>query len=445
MTTGISPTQNMTTSAAPGCDSDVPQAAAGIQLLGEYQGAGFAERRFLVYRADGQAVLLSRLLYATLSRLDGRRSLRELAEQVSAEHQQSLGPDAIRYLVEHKLEPLGLAVLHRPPEKPPVADPLLALTVRGVLLPARVVRAVGRIFAPLHLPPVVVTILAALIAVDVWSFGSGHGDTVLRQTVANPQFLLVSVALLAASIIFHEFGHASGCHYGGARPGPIGIGVYVVFPCFYTNVTDAYRLNRAGRLRTDLGGIYFNAVLIVALSCAYLPTGYPPLLAAAVLGHLQILRQLLPTLRMDGYYIMADLIGVPNLFGLIRPTLRGLLPGNRHRRSTPPLTVNLRPATRRFVTVWVLATVTFLTVGITLMIARIPLYTTIAWYGSRQHWATAAQAVHHHHILTAALSAASILTIWLPWLGMVVLAIRLLRRATKRLRGLLTRRHERPA
>lgn len=64
-------------------------------------------------------------------------------------------------------------------------------------------------------------------------------------------------------------------------------------------------------------------MLIVAFGCAYLAAAYPPLLAAAVLGHLQILRQLLPTLRMDGYYIMADLIGVPNLFGLVRPILHG--------------------------------------------------------------------------------------------------------------------------
>ena len=34
----------------------------------------------------------------------------------------------------------------------------------------------------------------------------------------------------------------------------MGAGLYLVWPAFYTDVTDSYRLGRAGRLRTDLGG-----------------------------------------------------------------------------------------------------------------------------------------------------------------------------------------------
>ena len=102
----------------------------------------------------------------------------------------------------------------------------------------------------------------------------------------------------------------------------------VWIPAFYTNVTDAYRLNRAGRLRTDLGGIYFNAVVIV-LAGAAASTGWPPLLALIALSHLEILQQLLPIVRFDGYYILGDLAGVPNLFGHVRPILRSFGPGRR--------------------------------------------------------------------------------------------------------------------
>ena len=44
------------------------------------------------------------------------------------------------------------------------------------------------------------------------------------------------------SAVFHECGHAVGCRYGGARPGVIGVGIYLVWPSFFTNVTDSYRL-----------------------------------------------------------------------------------------------------------------------------------------------------------------------------------------------------------
>ena len=45
----------------------------------------------------------------------------------------------------------------------------------------------------------------------------------------------------------------------------MGAGLYIVWPAFYTDVTDAYRLGRGGRLRTDLGGIYFNAIFALAI------------------------------------------------------------------------------------------------------------------------------------------------------------------------------------
>ncbi len=40
----------------------------------------------------------------------------------------------------------------------------------------------------------------------------------------------------------------------------IGAGIYLVWPSFFTNVTDSYRLSRAARIRTDLGGLYFNLI-----------------------------------------------------------------------------------------------------------------------------------------------------------------------------------------
>ena len=68
----------------------------------------------------------------------------------------------------------------------------------------------------------------------------------------------------------------SAARYGGARPGTIGVGLYLAFPMFYTDVTDSYRLDRRGRLRTDLGGVHFNAIAVVAAGVAYFATGFKP-------------------------------------------------------------------------------------------------------------------------------------------------------------------------
>ena len=100
-----------------------------------------------------------------------------------------------------------------------------------------------------------------------------------QALLASPAQLVVLYVLLTAGALFHELGHAAACRYGGATPGTVGFGVYLVFPAFYTDVTDSYRLGRAGRLRTDLGGLYFNVIGLLVLGAGYLLTGQGTLAA----------------------------------------------------------------------------------------------------------------------------------------------------------------------
>jgi putative peptide zinc metalloprotease protein len=41
----------------------VPLLTEGVELIGEYQGSGFQEPRYILRRADGQVIQLPRLLY----------------------------------------------------------------------------------------------------------------------------------------------------------------------------------------------------------------------------------------------------------------------------------------------------------------------------------------------------------------------------------------------
>ena len=73
-------------------------------------------------------------------------------------------------------------------------------------------------------------------------------------------------------------GHAAAARSSGAEPGVMGAGLYLVWPAFYTDVTDSYRLGRAGRIRTDLGGLYFNAIVVVLTFVWWWATGWEALL-----------------------------------------------------------------------------------------------------------------------------------------------------------------------
>ena len=340
--------------------SVVPLLAAGVEPIGEYQGSGLAEATYLVRNAGGQVVHLSRLLYLVVSAIDGRRTVSEVAEQVAAGFGRAVSAGNIDFLLASKLGPLGLlavadpAAAGRTPGKDPGKDPaLLTLKLRRTIVPEGGVQFLARLFRPLFRPVVVALVLTALIASDAWLFGSGRLGSASRSVVLHPLLLLLVLGLSVVSMLFHECGHAAACRYGGARPGVIGMGIYVIWPAFFTNVTDAYRLSRAGRIRTDLGGVYFNAIFVLPLTAAYLATGYAPLAAAVGLIHLEIVQQLLPSLRFDGYFILADLIGLPDLFRRIGPTLRSLIPG----RSADPGLRKLKRSARVSLTIWVLLVV----------------------------------------------------------------------------------------
>jgi putative peptide zinc metalloprotease protein len=344
----------------------VPRLAAGVELLGEYQGSGLTKSSFLARSPSGQVVHLSRLLYLVLSGIDGSRTVGEIAARVSVAFGRTVSAGNVEYLLANKLAPLGLVAGGAEADR---RDPmLLTLKLRRTLIPAAGVQHIARLFAPLFSPPLVVMVLGLMAAADVWLARSGRVLPAFTGPLADPLLLLVVLGLSLVSILFHECGHAAACRYGGARPGRIGMGLYVLWPATFTNVTDSYRLGRAGRLRVDLGGVYFNAIFVVVLAGAYRATGYGPLLAAVVLVHLEIVEQLLPSLRFDGYFIVTDLIGVPDLFQRVAPVLASLIPG----RPADPRVRDLRLASRIALTAWVLIMVPLLGGELTLIIVALP-------------------------------------------------------------------------
>ena len=179
--------------------------------------------------------------------------------------------------------------------------------------------------------------MIAVFAVTAWwvAFEKGLASAA-HEMLYRPALILAVIVLTLLSAGFHEIGHAAACRYGGARPGRMGIGLYLLWPAFYTDVTDSYRLGRGGRLRVDLGGLYFNAVWGVATFGVWALTGADALLLVVGAQLLLMVRQLVPFVRFDGYHILADLVGVPDLFMHIKPTLLGLVPARRRRGEREP-------------------------------------------------------------------------------------------------------------
>ena len=417
-----------------------PHRAAGVELLGESQGSGYVERTFLVRRQDGQVAQLSHLLYLTLEHLDGR-PLDDVAAAVSDAAGRTLTAEGVEFLVQQKLGPLGLAsagpVAGAADEPAPerAAEDILTLAGRRTLISPPLVDKLARALRPMFWSVTVVLVIEAVVVGDFAIFTRHDVGADVTTVLTHPSQLLIVLALMIASMLFHEVGHATGARYGGARPGVIGMGLYVVWPAFYTDVTDAYRLSRAGRLRTDLGGIYFNLVFLVALLGLYEWTGAPVLVMAAILTHLEVLQQLLPIVRLDGYFIMGDLVGVPDLFRWVRPILRSMLPGHWH----DPQVRRLRGWVRWTVTGWVALVVPVLAVNVWVLVSTGPHLLATTSSTLRDSAGQLSLQLHSYAVVPAVVTALSMVALSLPLLGLWVMATRIAGRLRQQLRAFAAR------
>jgi len=261
--------------------------------------------------------------------------------------------------------------------------------------------------------------------VDWWLLATHQLAVGLDQLLRDPATLLIVFVLSVASAAFHECGHATACRYGGARPGKIGAGIYLVWPSFFTNVTDSYRLGRGARLRTDLGGLYFNLIFILGLAVLYEATSAQILLLVIAVTHLEMLQQLLPFVRFDGYFILSDIVGVPDLFARVTPILKSV----RSKGRTDPRVAGLRRGARIAVTSWVLCVVPLLTITVGYLLLCLPQINRALWRATVQQARLAGTAISAHHYAIAALDAIGVALAALSVVGSLYIVIGLTRRA----------------
>jgi len=413
------PTGHITTAGA-----HLPARADGVQLLGTAEGSGYREPPALVRRADGQTLQLTRLLYLVLEAADGSRGLDDIARQVSTASGRLVSADNVRALMDKQLLPMGLLRL-ADGSQPEVkrSNPLLGLRFRYIVSDPERTRRITAPFAVLFNPVIVVAVTAAFLAACWWVLMVKGLGSATHEAFAQPALMLLILAVTILSAGFHEFGHAAATRRGGATPGAMGAGLYLLWPAFFTDVTDSYRLGRGGRIRTDLGGLYFNAIVAVAIMVLWWATGFDALLLVVVTQILQMVRQLIPLVKYDGYHILADATGVPDLFQRIKPTLLGILPW---RWGNPEGKV-LKPWARAVVTVWVLVTVPVLLFSMVMMVLSLPRLLATGWAGVVKQQEALASSLSSGDLLGVTVRALAIVVVAVPVLGVLYIVVRLLR------------------
>jgi putative peptide zinc metalloprotease protein len=306
--------------------SDPPKPAPKLNFAGQMKDGAFEGKQYLVER-DGQFIQLSELLLLTLAHVDGKRSIDEIAKAVSAKAFRQVTPDNVRALLA-KLVPLGLVAgadgTLLPSAREQAARSPMQVQLKMAVIPPSVTNAITGLFRILYFPPILVLVLAAALAAHAWLYLiHGVGKSV-HDVLYSPGLILILFVAFVLSAAFHEIGHGAGLRYGGGTVRAMGAGLYLVYPVFYTDITDAYRLGRGGKLRTSLGGFYFNLIFSLGVLGLYAITRAEFLLIVMALIDLEIIYQMLPFVRMDGYWILADLTGIPDFFSQMGAFVRSI-------------------------------------------------------------------------------------------------------------------------
>ncbi len=151
-------------------------------------------------------------------------------------------------------------------------------------------------------------------------------DSLVQLLQGERLFWLIACYVCVKSL--HELGHALACQIVGAECHDVGILLLCFTPCLYCDVSDTWKIpNRLKRAAVAAAGIYVELMLAMLAGVVWL-SSQPGTLNTLALNVMVIcsvgtlLVNANPLLKYDGYYVLSDVWGVPNLMHQSQEVIR---------------------------------------------------------------------------------------------------------------------------
>lgn len=179
----------------------------------------------------------------------------------------------------------------------------------------------------------------------------------------DPGLWVMLLGMWVVAKLCHELGHAIAARHHGVRVGKFGLLLFFLAPLPFVDVTDAWKLeSKWKRIQIGLGGVYIElALAAIAAWVWWLAPGELVRHLAAqfflIAGPGTLLVNANPLLRLDGYYVLSDLTGIPNLRMHGRKQLGSLC--NQYVMGTDAEASLLKGWRRSFATLHAMASVAF--------------------------------------------------------------------------------------
>lgn len=279
----------------------VPKMANEITFHKFSSDSYFIHQKFYGYR-----IKISNDFYELIKKVDGKKNLAQLVTELNS---LELDVDLLYDILYENLGSYGIVVNDK--IKVEKLNKPSYLKLSFIVIPAKIIAKVTPYLNFLFVPKnfIVASALSLLIV--------GFGIFQNFEVITNQNLEEIWLQLLVfgfISVTFHEFGHATAAHYFGAEHGGIGGGFYLFSPVYFADVTDIWRLNPKKRIVVNLAGIYFELLICSVFVLAGFLFNFTYLSVVGLFIVLNTLFNLNPFLRSDGYWVLTDLLEIPNLY-----------------------------------------------------------------------------------------------------------------------------------
>lgn len=271
--------------------------------------------------------------YTFVSYLDGRTTLREALERTQQQIAGTLlteqdAATLLRWLLDANLAYLDVARdgrrLARGAETADAArrwSRLNPFYLRIPLVrPARLLEGLEQWTAWFFSPVATVLALALVVVAFAALWQQWSRFVATSQGIFSPggQLSLVGAWLLLK--VLHETGHGLVCRRYGGHVREAGVCFILLFPVAFIDVTSSWRFrSKWQRIHTAAAGMYVELFVAAIAALIWCHTGRGPLnqLCANLVvmaSFTTVLFNANPLMRYDGYYILSDLLEIPNLY-----------------------------------------------------------------------------------------------------------------------------------
>ena len=189
---------------------------------------------------------------------------------------------------------------------------------------------------------IVLATVVSLALVLVFQNGSRISDR-LPDFLTLHNLVWLWVTLIGVKVV-HEFGHALMCKHYGGEVHDLGAMFIILTPFLFCDATDSWMFqNKWHKILVNLAGILVE--LILASLAVFVWVVTPPGLinqlafnAMVVCSVSTVIFNANPLMKFDGYYVLADLLEIPNLRERASKQVTGFMTRLVTGRATPGMT-----------------------------------------------------------------------------------------------------------